>query len=227
MARYKHILTSTVPRSSETPGSRFPPPISSPQFKTQSNPAPPSFAMLFSLILIPLHSLPAFASFNKARATGSYQCRIIGDAIVVNKELVPLEDYILELIVAYGKHSASAHAAFDAVRYAGLELPEHPGKEDISVPPNKGFSSVFNQSITAVERAAKVEGQLRRFDNALKDGGGMPKRGSMKKVVQLVLEEVEHVNARLVNQKEILRATRDYICRPGYEMSRRSCTGGR
>lgn len=160
-----------------------------------------------STLLLPLFSLLALASFNKARATGAYKCALTGPNLTINHETVPLPDYILSLLSAYGKHTSTATAAFDALRYASLEDIDVQDNTE-PLPHKASYSSVLVLLRTAKERAFKLEEQLRCFDDAL-GAGDMYERSegrlAMKKVVQVVGEEVQGTREMLGRKKRALR----------------------
>lgn len=137
------------------------------------------------------------------------ECRIAPPHIIISETYTPLADYVLELIFSYGKQTASTTAALDALRYAGLtslsDETEVSGQIQIHVRrKNNGNSATGILLDSALSRARRLEVELKCVKDALerrKQSG--EEWAGMKKVVDVVLEELEGDRVRLEEGRRV------------------------
>ncbi|KAJ4293163.1 hypothetical protein N0V90_008445 [Kalmusia sp. IMI 367209] len=158
----------------------------------------PAYLFLFLLVL------PLLASFTKPRELSIPKCHLAPPSLVVDTSPIPLEDYILEVINSYGKHTASCTAALDALRYAGLSA--QPASQVAVRPHKRAYSAIGILLDSAMEKAGRLEEKLWCVNQALEkriergeEGSGGDEEGG-----GCATEEVKHEEERLEEGKRVL-----------------------
>jgi len=152
--------------------------------------------------------LPILIFFNNAKASSTHKCQITSAGLKINQVTMPFEDYFLEVITRYGKHTAATGAALDALRYTNAR-PLY-NNQGYSKRRTFSFSAALISLDAAIQRASKFEEQLTCFDDALVER--MEYRDSdvlnrIKKVVDISLEDLRKTQVVLAEGKAMLIQT--------------------